>query len=148
MSSSVPNASADSFQPPSSPSSDATVTVRYIVKDVPESVEFYTKQLGFTIALDARPAFAVVARGALRVALSGTSGQGGGSQPMPDGRKPEPGGWNRFQIVVADLASEVARLRAAGATFRNDIVKGNGGLQILLEDPSGNPVELFQPYSR
>jgi catechol 2,3-dioxygenase-like lactoylglutathione lyase family enzyme len=130
----------------SSPSVEPTVTVRYIVKDVPASVDFYTKNLGFTIALDARPAFAVVGRGALRLALSGMGGQGGGSQPMPDGRKPEPGGWNRFQIVVSDLASEVARLRTAGATFRNDIVKGNGGLQILLDDPSGNPIELFQPY--
>jgi predicted enzyme related to lactoylglutathione lyase len=137
MSSAVPSAAQ---------TETVTVTVRYIVKDVPESVEFYTKQLGFTVALDARPAFAVVARGALRLALSGTSGQGGGSQPMPDGRKPEPGGWNRFQIVVTDLASEVTRLRAAGAKLRNDIVKGNGGLQVLLEDPSGNPVELFQPY--
>src|SRR4029453_14828670 len=98
----------------SSSTAAATVTVRYIVKDVSESVEFYTKHLGFTIALDARPAFAVVARGALRLALSGTSGQGGGPQPMPDGRKPEPGGWNRFQIAVTDLESEVARLRAAG----------------------------------
>jgi catechol 2,3-dioxygenase-like lactoylglutathione lyase family enzyme len=125
---------------------EATVTVRYIVSDVNQSVEFYTKELGFTIALDARPAFAIVARGPLRLALSGVAGPGGGSQPMPDGRRPEPGGWNRIQIAVADLASEVARLRSAGARFRNDIVKGNGGLQILLDDPSGNPLELFQPY--
>jgi catechol 2,3-dioxygenase-like lactoylglutathione lyase family enzyme len=130
----------------SSTPAEATVTVRYIVRDVPESVEFYTKHLGFTIALDARPAFAVVGRGPLRLALSGMGGQGGGSQPMADGRKPEAGGWNRFQIVVSDLANDVTRLRAAGATFRNEIVKGNGGLQILLDDPSGNPVELFQPY--
>ena len=130
---------------PSNPTAETTVTVRYIVKDVSESVEFYTKQLGFTIAMDARPAFAMVARGPLRLALSGITGPGGGSRPMPDGRKPEPGGWNRIQIGVVDLASEVERLRAAGASFRNDIVKGNGGSQILLEDPSGNPIELFQP---
>jgi catechol 2,3-dioxygenase-like lactoylglutathione lyase family enzyme len=122
------------------------VTVRYIVMDVPESIEFYTKHLGFTIALDARPGFAVVARGPLQLALSAVAGQGGGSQPMSDGRRPEPGGWNRIQISVGDLASEVARLRAAGARFRNEIVKGNGGLQILLDDPSGNPIELFQAY--
>lgn len=128
----------------SNPASDTTVTVRYIVKDVPESVEFYVEHLGFTIAADARPAFAIVARGPLRLALSGVTGPGGGSRPMPDGRRPEPGGWNRIQIAVADLATEVARLRAAGARFRNEIVKGNGGLQILLDDPSGNPIELFQ----
>ncbi len=123
-----------------------TVTVRYIVRDVPEGVEFYTAQLGFTIALDARPLFAIVALGPLRLALSAGAGPGGASQPMPDGRRPEPGGWNRIQIPVADLSAEVARLRDAGARFRNRIVNGNGGLQILLDDPSGNPVELFQPY--
>ena len=143
--------SAESTQSPgraadTTPAATATVTVRYIVKDVPESVDFYTKHLGFTIALDARPAFAVVGHGPLRLALSGMGGRGGGAQPMPDGRKPESGGWNRFQIVVSDLASEVTRLRAAGAKFRNEVVKGNGGLQILLDDPSGNPIELFQPY--
>jgi catechol 2,3-dioxygenase-like lactoylglutathione lyase family enzyme len=137
-----------SAQTPQSPGAqgDTTVTVRYIVKDVPASVEFYTTHLGFTIALDARPAFASLARGPLRLALSGMTGQGGGSQPMPDGRKPEPGGWNRIQITVKDLAAEVARLRTAGLHFRNEIVKGNGGLQILLDDPSGNPIELFQRY--
>lgn len=141
---SMPPFSAQSAQP--SNAADATVTVRYVVNDVPESVEFYTKHLGFTMALDARPGFAVVARGPLRLALSGVTGPGGGSRPMPDGRRPEPGGWNRIQIAVGDLASEVARLRAAGARFRNEVVKGNGGLQILLDDPSGNPIELFQPY--
>jgi catechol 2,3-dioxygenase-like lactoylglutathione lyase family enzyme len=125
---------------------EATVTVRYIVKDVPESVEFYTRHLGFAIALDAGPAFAIVARGALRLALSGTAGSGGGSRAMPDGRKPEPGGWNRIQIPIGDLAAEVAHMRAAGLHFRNDIVKGNGGLLILLDDPSGNPIEPFQGY--
>ena len=126
--------------------SEATVTVRYIVTDVPESVNFYTKHLGFTIALDARPGFAIVARGPLRLALSGLTGPGGGARAMPDGRTPEPGGWNRIQISVGDLTGEVARLKAAGLQFRNDIVKGNGGAQILLEDPSGNPIELFQAY--
>jgi catechol 2,3-dioxygenase-like lactoylglutathione lyase family enzyme len=130
----------------SSNQTDSTVTVRYIVRDVPASVDFYTKHLGFTIALDARPGFASLARGPLRLALSGMTGQGGGSRPMPDGRTPEPGGWNRIQIPIGDLVTEVARLRAAGLHFRNDIVKGNGGMQILLDDPSGNPIELFQAY--
>lgn len=124
----------------------STVTVRYIVTDVPDSVEFYTKLLGFTIALDARPGFALVARGPLRLALSAMGGPGGGSRPMADGRRSEPGGWNRIQIAIGDLASEVTRLRAAGSRFRNEIVKGNGGMQILLDDPSGNPIELFQAY--
>jgi catechol 2,3-dioxygenase-like lactoylglutathione lyase family enzyme len=122
------------------------VTVRYIVQDVPKSIEYYTKHLGFTIVLDARPGFAVLARGPLRLALSAVAGQGGGSRPMSDGRRPEPGGWNRIQIAVGDLASEVARLGAAGSRFRNEIVKGNGGLQILVDDPSGNPIELFQAH--
>ena len=125
---------------------ETTVTVRYIVNDVPASLEFYTKHLGFTVALDASPRFAMVARGPLRLALSGVTGQGGGAQAMPDGRKPEPGGWNRIQISTSDLAAEVARLRAAGLHFRNDIVKGMGGSQILLDDPSGNPIELFQAH--
>jgi catechol 2,3-dioxygenase-like lactoylglutathione lyase family enzyme len=132
--------------PSSNATAENTVTVRYIVKDVPESAEFYSKHLGFTIALDARPGFAVVARGPLRLALSGSAGPGGGSRPMPDGRRPEPGGWNRIQIAVDDLASEVERLRAVGVRFRNETVKGNGGLQILLDDPSGNPIELFEAY--
>ena len=131
---------------PPNAAAETTVTVRYIVNDVPASVEFYMGQLGFTMALDARPAFAVVARGPLKLTLSGTTGRGGGSRPMPDGRSPEPGGWNRIQIPVGDLAGEVARLRTAGASFRNEIVEGNGGLQILLDDPSGNPIELFQAF--
>jgi catechol 2,3-dioxygenase-like lactoylglutathione lyase family enzyme len=139
--------SADQSGPSRDAQSGATVTVRYIVRDVPESVEFYTKHLGFTLGLDARPAgFAIVARGPLRLALSGMTGGGGGARAMPDGRMPEPGGWNRIQLSVADLVSDVTRLRAAGLQFRNDIVKGNGGLQILLDDPSGNPIELFQAY--
>jgi catechol 2,3-dioxygenase-like lactoylglutathione lyase family enzyme len=137
--------SAQSPQPAGA-QADTTVTVRYIVKDVPASVEFYTKYLGFTVAVDARPGFASLARGPLRLALSGMTGSGGGARAMPDGRKPEPGGWNRIQISIGDLAAEVARLRAAGLHFRNDIVKGNGGAQILLDDPSGNPIELFQAY--
>lgn len=128
------------------PRTESTATVRYIVKDVPASVEFYTKYLGFTVALNPGSGFASVARGPLRLALSGMTGRGGGARVMPDGRSPEPGGWNRIQIQVGDLAAEVARLRAAGLRFRNDIVKGNGGMQILLDDPSGNPIELFQAY--
>jgi len=123
-----------------------TVTVRYIAKDVSESVDFYTRHLGFEIALDARPAFALLARGPLRLALSGLTGPGGGSQAKADGRKPEPGGWNRIQIAADDLATAVARLRATGARFCNEIVNGNGGMQIILDDPSGNPIELFQRY--
>src|SRR5437867_5604694 len=134
--------------PSSNATAENTVTVRYIVKDVPESAEFYSKHLGFTIALDARPVFAVVARGPLRLALSGSAGPGGGSRPMPDGRRPEPGGWNRIQIAVGDLARMVATLKQAGTRFRNDIVTGNGGKQILLEDPAGNPIELFEPARR
>ncbi|MPZ20180.1 MAG: VOC family protein [Luteitalea sp.] len=118
--------------------------VRYIVNDVPASLEFYTKHLGFTVTRDASPGFALVARGPLRLALSGVTGPGGGARAMPDGRMPEPGGWNRIQIAIGDLAAEVARLRAAGLHFRNDIVRGTGGSQILLDDPSGNPIELFQ----
>jgi catechol 2,3-dioxygenase-like lactoylglutathione lyase family enzyme len=124
-----------------------TTTVRYIVKDVPASIAFYTKHFGFTVAMDGGPGsgFAMLARGTLRLVLSGTSGPGGGSRPMPDGRRPEPGGWNRIMLVVSDLESEVARLRAAGVPLRNDIVKSNAGQQILVEDPSGNALELFQP---
>ena len=141
------SATSAQSQPSKDPQAGATVTVRYIVKDVAESVDFYTKHLGFTVGMDARAAgFAIVSRGPLRLALSGMTGAGGGARAMPDGRKPEPGGWNRIQIYVDDLESEVARMRAAGLQFRNDIVKGNGGMQILLDDPSGNPIELFQAY--
>ena len=123
-----------------------TVNVRYIVDDVEASVAFYTKHLGFTLLSKAAPAFADVARGDLRLLLSGATSSAG--RPMPDGRRPVPGGWSRIQLVVSDLAAEVDRLRAAGVQFRNDIVKGPGGAQILLDDPSGNPVELFQPAAR
>jgi catechol 2,3-dioxygenase-like lactoylglutathione lyase family enzyme len=122
-----------------------TVLVRYIVHDVDAALEFYTGRLGFAEVMHPAPTFAMLSRGALRLALSAPSGQGGGGQSMPDGRMPEPGGWNRISLDVKDIEAEVARLREAGVHFRNDIVIGVGGKQILLEDPSGNPVELFQP---
>jgi catechol 2,3-dioxygenase-like lactoylglutathione lyase family enzyme len=122
----------------------AQVSVRYIVDDVDAAIGFYRDLLGFTVDMRPAPPFAMLSRGDLRLLLSAPSGQGGGGQAMPDGRRPEPGGWNRFQIEVAGLEAEVERLRAAGATFRNEIVHGMGGNQILLEDPSGNLVELFQ----
>ncbi len=122
-----------------------TVLVRYIVDDVDAAIAFYTDQLGFDVVLHPAPTFALLARGALRLALSAPSGRGGGGQPMPDGRRPEPGGWNRFSLQVMDIESEVGRLHTAGVRFRNDIVIGVGGRQVLLDDPAGNPIELFQP---
>jgi catechol 2,3-dioxygenase-like lactoylglutathione lyase family enzyme len=122
----------------------AQVSVRYIVDDVDAAIDFYRDLLGFEVVMRPAPPFAMLARDDLRLLLSAPSGRGGGGQAMPDGRRPEPGGWNRFQIEVAGLEAEVERLRAAGATFRNEIVHGMGGNQILLEDPSGNLVELFQ----
>jgi catechol 2,3-dioxygenase-like lactoylglutathione lyase family enzyme len=122
----------------------ATVSVRYIVDDVDEAIEFYTKHLGFDVQMHPARGFATLSRGDLRLLLSAPVGPGGGAQPMPDGRRPEPGGWNRFQIEVDDLAGEVESLRAAGVHFRNDIVTGMGGKQILLDDPAGNPIELFE----
>lgn len=122
-----------------------TVLVRYIVDDVDAALSFYTGSLGFDVVMHPAPAFAMISRGALRLALSAPSGHGGGGQSMPDGARPEPGGWNRISLPVEDLESEVERLRAGGVRFRNDIVVGVGGNQILLEDPAGNPVELFQP---
>src|SRR5215470_13515169 len=119
------------------------VNVRYMVDDVEAAVAFYTTHLGFTLLSSAAPAFADVVRGDLRLLLSGAKSSAG--RPMPDGRQPVPGGWNRFQLVFDDLPAEVDRLRAAGLQFRNDIVRGPGGAQILLEDPSGNLIELFQP---
>ena len=120
-----------------------TVNVRYMVDDVDAAVAFYTKHLGFTVNSNAAPAFADVTRGDLRLLLSGATSSAG--RAMPDGRRPAPGGWNRFQIIVEDIVSEVARLRAAGVKFRNEIITGPGGSQVLIEDPSGNVVELFQP---
>jgi catechol 2,3-dioxygenase-like lactoylglutathione lyase family enzyme len=122
---------------------DQTVNVRYMVDDVQSSIDFYTKHLGFELRTSAGPAFADVTRGNLRLLLSGPASSAG--RPMPDGTKPGPGGWNRIHFVVDDLAAEVARLREAGLGFRNDVVTGPGGSQILLEDPSGNVIELFQP---
>jgi catechol 2,3-dioxygenase-like lactoylglutathione lyase family enzyme len=118
------------------------VSVRYMVDDVAESVAFYTRFLGFEV-LNSFPAFADVARGRLRLLLSGPASSAG--RPMPDGARPQPGGWNRIHLIVEDIAFEVDRLRAAGVPFRNDILEGPGGKQILLQDPSGNVVELFQP---
>ena len=125
---------------------DDTVNVRYMVDDVDEAIAFYTQHLGFELLTSASPAFADVKRGNLRLLLAGPASSAG--RPMPDGQKPGPGGWNRIHFVVDDIESEVARLRDAGAQFRNDIVTGPGGQQILLEDPSGNVVELFQPAAR
>jgi catechol 2,3-dioxygenase-like lactoylglutathione lyase family enzyme len=122
----------------------ATVSVRYIVDDVEEAIAFYTGRLGFSVELNPAPGFAVLSRGDLRLLLN-EPGTGGAGQPMPDGREPEPGGWNRIQLEVDDLAGEVGAIRDAGARFRNEIVEGRGGKQILLEDPSGNPIELFEP---
>lgn len=121
------------------------VSVRYMVDDVGKAVDFYTKFLGFEVLMNF-PAFADVARGRLRLLLSGPMSSA--ARPMPDGAKPGPGGWNRIHLIVDDLAAEVARLRAAGAPFRNDMIEGPGGKQILLQDPSGNVVELFQPAMR
>ena len=121
----------------------SSVSVRYIIDDVPAAVRFYTTHLGFTMEHDASPAFASVVRDGVRLLLSGDGSSG--KRPLPDGRQQTPGGWNRLPIEVTDLAAEVARLRVAGVPFRmNDIVTGPGGAQILLDDPSGNPVELFQ----
>jgi catechol 2,3-dioxygenase-like lactoylglutathione lyase family enzyme len=123
----------------------ATVQVRYIVNDVDAATAFYCQNLGFTEAMHPAPAFAMLMRGDLRLVLSAPNPAGAGGQPMPHGRNQEPGGWNRFAIEVSDLDATVDTLREAGARFRNDVVTGVGGKQILLEDPSGNPVELFQP---
>ena len=123
----------------------ASVSVRYIVYDVDAAITFYTRHLGFALELHPAASFAILSRGDLRLLLSAPSGPGGASQPMLDGRNPEPGGWNRIQLESDDLDSLVENLRGAGACFRNDIVSGIGGKQILLEDPAGNPIELFEP---
>ncbi len=121
------------------------VQVRYIVTDVDKAIEFYTQQLGFKLDMHPAPPFAMLSRGELRLVLSKPNPQGGGGQPMPDGTQQAPGGWNRFSLEVDNLEAMVSKLRKAGAHFRNEIVTGVGGKQIILEDPSGNPIELFQP---
>lgn len=122
---------------------DETVNVRYMVDDVDAAVDFYTTNFGFRLLSDASPAFADVVKGHLRLLLSGPASSAG--RLMPDGRKPEPGGWNRIHFIVEDIEAEVARLRSSGVRFRNDIITGPGGKQVLIEDPAGNPIELFQP---
>ncbi len=123
----------------------STVSVRYIVDDVDAAIAFYRDQLGFEVKLHPAPGFAWLEKGGLRLLLNRPGGGGAAGQDMPDGRRPEPGGWNRFQFEVEDLDATVGKLRAAGCRFRNDIVVGNGGRQVLVEDPAGNPVELFEP---
>jgi catechol 2,3-dioxygenase-like lactoylglutathione lyase family enzyme len=126
----------------------ATVSVRYIVDDVDAAIEFYCGMLGFREEMHPAPAFAMLSRGDLRLVLSAPGGGPGGGQAMPDGRVPEPGGWNRFQLEIPDLEATVATLRRQGVRVRNDIVVGVGGKQILVEDPAGNPIELFEPTLR
>jgi catechol 2,3-dioxygenase-like lactoylglutathione lyase family enzyme len=122
---------------------ETTMNVRYLVDDVQAAIDFYTGHLGFSLISNMAPAFADVRRGALRLLLSGPTSSAG--RPMPDGRTPGPGGWNRIHLIVDDIEAEVERLHGEGVPFRNEIVTGPGGRQILLDDPSGNPVELFQP---
>ena len=122
---------------------DDRVNVRYLVDDVEASIGFYTEHFGFTVLSSAAPAFADVVRDNLRLLLSGPKSSAG--RPMPDGRQPAPGGWNRIHFIVDDIDAEVERLRAAGVTFRNEVIEGPGGRQVVLDDPSGNPIELFQP---
>jgi catechol 2,3-dioxygenase-like lactoylglutathione lyase family enzyme len=125
---------------------ESPVNVRYMVDDVEAAIAFYTTHFGFTLRSNAAPAFADIVRGDLRLLLSGPKSSAG--RPMPDGRQPGPGGWNRIHFVVEDIERDVARLRAAGVRFRSDIITGPGGMQIVLDDPSGNPIELFQPSGR
>ena len=124
-----------------------TVSVRYIVDDVEKAMAFYTRHLGFSVELHPAPGFAMLSRGDLRLLLN-APGAGGAGQPMPDGTLPAPGGWNRIQIDVVDLPGKVQQLRDAGVDFRNDLVIGQGGKQVLIDDPAGNPIELFEPHRR
>lgn len=126
----------------------AKISVRYLVDDVDEAINFYCDQLGFAVQMHPGPGFAALVRGELRLLLNATGSEGGASQPMPDGQVPAPGGWNRIQVEVADLGATIGALRSSGAQFRNDVVEGRGGRQVLLEDPSGNLVELFEPSSQ
>lgn len=135
----------DSYQKLPKESFMTSANVRYIVNDVNAAIDFYTTQLGFTVEFHPAPSFAILAKDTLRLLVNQTGGPGGATQPMPDGRVPEPGGWNRIQIEVDDLDAAVEQLSAAGATFRNEIVTGMGGRQVLVEDPAGNPIELFEP---
>lgn len=125
---------------------ESAVNVRYMVEDVEAAIAFYTTHFGFAVGSNYAPAFADVVRGPLRILLSGPLSSA--ARPMPDGRRPGPGGWNRIHFIVEDIEAEVARLRAAGVPFRSDIISGPGGKQIVLDDPSGNPIELFQPSAR
>ena len=124
----------------------STVSIRYMIDDVPAALKFYTTHLGFAVDMDASPAFASITRDGVRLLLSGKTSSG--RRAMPDGRQPVPGGWNRIHIQVEDLPAEVERLLGAGLKFRNDIITGPGGSQIILDDPSGNPIELFQPTEK
>ena len=124
-----------------------TVSVRYIVHDVDAAIPFY-RDLGFEVEMHPAPPFAMLRRGDLRLLLSAPSGAGGGGQTLSDGRRPEPGGWNRISLEVQDIGVEIERLRASGARFRGDLIEGLGGNQVLVEDPSGNAVELFQPHAQ
>jgi catechol 2,3-dioxygenase-like lactoylglutathione lyase family enzyme len=126
----------------------STASVRYIVDDVDAAIAFYGELLGFEVVMHPAPTFAILSRGVLRLLLSAPSGRGGGGQTLPDGTRPQPGGWNRISLEVADLRSEIERLRAAAARFRSELVEGVGGDQILVMDPSGNLVELFEPHER
>ena len=126
--------------------SETTVNVRYMIEDVAAAAEFYRRHLGFSIVTNSAPAFVSINRGTLRLLLSGPGSSG--ARALPDGRKPMPGGWNHIQLVVDDLAAEAARLTEAGVLFRSGIVSGPGGAQIVMDDPSGNPIELFQPGAR
>ncbi|HEX2054013.1 MAG TPA: VOC family protein [Actinomycetota bacterium] len=125
-----------------------SVLVRYIVDDVDAAVDFYTTQLDFKLEMRPAAPFAMLSRGPLRLAINAPNNMGGGGRSMPDGTKPEPGGWNRFTLQVEDLDATVVRLRESGARFRNEVVSGMGGRQVILEDPSGNPIELFEPANR